>query len=104
MHLSEAPPSATPDAAHDAQHADEHYQPLKNAIPAWLGDTSATRREALKSSLPQQPAALKNAPAEQHALMKSLGAAHISAQSRVDKSLEHLQDAATSPSLCSRPS
>lgn len=94
MHLSEAPPSATPDAAHDAQHADEHYQPLKNAIPAWLGDTSATRREALKNSVPQQPAALKVAPAEQHALMKSLGAAHITAQSRVDKSLEHLQDAA----------
>lgn len=94
MHLSEAPPSASPDDATDAHHADEHYQPLKNAIPAWLGDTSATRREALKSSLPQQPAALKNAPAEQHALMKSLGAAHISAQSRVDKSLEHLQDAA----------
>ncbi len=94
MHLSEAPPSAIPDDATDAHHADEHYQPLKNAIPAWLGDTSATRREALKSSLPQQPAALKNAPAEQHALMKSLGAAHISAQSRVDKSLEHLQDAA----------
>ncbi|WP_460138323.1 dermonecrotic toxin domain-containing protein [Pseudomonas sp. S2_A10] len=94
MHLSEAPPSATPDAAHDAQHADEHYQPLKNAIPAWLGDTSATRREALKNSVPQQPAALQVAPAEQHALMKSLGAAHITAQSRVDKSLEHLQDAA----------
>lgn len=94
MHLSEAPPSATPDAAHDAQHADEHYQPLKNAIPAWLGDTSASRREALKNSVPQQPAALQVAPAEQHALMKSLGAAHITAQSRVDKSLEHLQDAA----------
>lgn len=60
MHLSEAPPSATPDAAHDAQHADEHYQPLKNAIPAWLGDTSATRREALKNSVPQQPAALQS--------------------------------------------
>ncbi|MED7667808.1 hypothetical protein GXB78_11440 [Pseudomonas moraviensis subsp. stanleyae] len=94
MHLSERHPSATPDDANDAHHADEHYQPLKNAIPAWLGDTSATRRAALKNSVAQQSATLKTAPAEQHALMKSLGAAHITAQSQVDKSLEHLQDAA----------
>lgn len=94
MHLSEGHPPATPTVANDARHPAEHYQPLKKAIPDWLGDISATRRDALKNSVPQLPEPLKTAPAEQHAQMKSLNAAHISAQSEVDKSLEHLQDAA----------
>ncbi|MCV2222483.1 dermonecrotic toxin domain-containing protein [Pseudomonas mercuritolerans] len=94
MHLSEGHPPATPTVANDARHPAEHYQPLKKAIPDWLGDISATRRDALKKSVPQLPEPLKTAPAEQHAQMKSLNAAHISAQSEVDKSLEHLQDAA----------
>lgn len=94
MHLSQAHPSVTAADTNNAQHADEHYQPLKEAIPQWLGNTSATRREALKNSVPLLPQALKSAPAEQHALMKTLAGAHIDAQSQVDKSLEHLQDAA----------
>lgn len=94
MHLSQAHPSVTAADTNNAQHADEHYQPLKEAIPQWLGNTSATRREALKNSVPLLPDALKSAPAEQHALMKSLTGAHIDAQSQVDKALEHLQDAA----------
>lgn len=94
MHLSQAHPSVTAADTNNAQHADEHYQPLKVAIPQWLGNTSVTRREALKNSVPLLPRALKSAPAEQHALMKTLAGAHIDAQSQVDKSLEHLQDAA----------
>jgi hypothetical protein len=94
MHLSQAHPSVTAADTNNAQHADEHYQPLKEAIPQWLGNTSATRREALKNSVPLLPEALKSAPAEQHALMKSLTGAHIDAQSQVDKALEHLQNAA----------
>jgi len=95
MHQSEGHPPAIPPGNHNAQHPDEHYQPLKNAIPGWLGNASATRREALKKSAAQLPETLKPTPSEQHAVMKSLGAAHIAAQSEVDKSLEHLQDAAT---------
>ncbi|WP_434596137.1 hypothetical protein J3Q09_07340 [Pseudomonas sp. R4-83] len=94
MHLSQAHPSVTAADTNNAQHADEHYQPLKEAIPQWLGNTSATRREALKNSVPLLPEALKSAPAEQHAQMKQLTGAHIDAQSQVDKALEHLQDAA----------
>ncbi|MFG6208073.1 dermonecrotic toxin domain-containing protein [Pseudomonas retamae] len=94
MHLSQAHPSVTPDTIQEAHHADAHYQPLKEAIAPWLGNTSTTRRETLKNSAPQLPEVLKSAPADQHALMKTLGAAHIEAQSQVDKSLEHLQDAA----------
>ena len=90
MHLSQGHPSATP----APQHADAHYQPLKDALPQWLGNTSATRREALKNSAPLLPETLKSAPADQHALMKTLTGAHIDAQSQADKALEHLQDAA----------
>lgn len=94
MHLSQAHPSVTAADTNNAQHADEHYQPLKEAIPQWLGNTSATRREALKNSVPRLPEALKSASAEQHTQMKQLAGAHIDAQSQVDKALEHLQDAA----------
>lgn len=94
MHLSQGHPSVTAADTNNAQHADEHYQPLKEALPQWLGNTSATRREALKNSAPVLPETLKSAPAEQHALMKTLTGAHIDAQSQVDKALEHLQDAA----------
>lgn len=94
MHLSQGHPSVTAADTNNAQHADAHYQPLKEAIPQWLGNTSATRREALKNSAPVLPETLKSAPAEQHALMKTLTGAHIDAQSQVDKALEHLQDAA----------
>ncbi|HWH86807.1 MAG TPA: DUF6543 domain-containing protein [Pseudomonas sp.] len=94
MHLSERHPPATPTDTNAAQHADDHYLPLKNAIPAWLGSASSSRREALKGARVTLPASFKAVPLGQHELMKSLGAAHIAAQSQVDKSLEHLQDAA----------
>lgn len=94
MHLSDGHSPTTFSKTPEPQHPDEHYQPLKNAIPQWLGNTSASRREALKNSPPLVPEALKSAPAEQHAVMKKLTATTLTAQSEVDKSLEHLQDAA----------
>ncbi len=94
MHLSDGHSPTTSSKTPEPQHPDEHYQPLKNAIPQWLGNTSASRREALKNSPALVPEALKSAPAEQHAVMKKLTATTITAQSEVDKSLEHLQDAA----------
>jgi Leucine-rich repeat (LRR) protein len=94
MHLSDRHSPTTSSKTPEPQHPDEHYQPLQNAIPQWLGNTSASRREALKNSAPRVPEALKSAPAEQHAVMKKLTATTITAQSEVDKNLEHLQDAA----------
>ncbi|TDK52452.1 dermonecrotic toxin domain-containing protein [Pseudomonas moraviensis] len=94
MHLTEEHSTTTPTDSNDALHADDHYQPLKKAIPDWLGTTSPTRRETLKNVTPQVPAQVREAPADQHTLMKNLNAVHLAAQSDVDKSLEHLQDAA----------
>ncbi|WNZ82974.1 dermonecrotic toxin domain-containing protein [Pseudomonas sp. P108] len=93
MNLPEGQQPASPPDTNDAQHPDDHYLPLKNAIPDWLGSASVARREALKRISPQRSSPVQSAPATQHAQMKSLNAAHMAAQSEVDKSLEHLQDA-----------
>jgi Leucine-rich repeat (LRR) protein len=93
MNLPEGQQLAAPPDTNDAQHPDDHYLPLKNAIPDWLGSASVARREALKRIAPQLSAPVQSAPATQHAEMNSLNAAHMAAQSEVDKSLEHLQDA-----------
>ncbi|VVN28717.1 dermonecrotic toxin domain-containing protein [Pseudomonas fluorescens] len=93
MNLPEGQQPASPPDTNDAQHPDDHYLPLKNAIPDWLGSASVARREALKRISPQLSAPVQSAPATQHVQMKSLNAAHMAAQSEVDKSLEHLQDA-----------
>lgn len=92
MHLSEGQPATPPDT-NDPRHPDDHYLPLKNAIPDWLGNASSARREALKKTQPQLSARLHAAPAAQHVEMKTLSAAHMAAQNAVDRSLEHLQDA-----------
>lgn len=93
MNLPEGQQPASPPDTNDAQHPDDHYLPLKNAIPDWLGRASVARREALKRISPQRSSPVQSAPATQHTQMKSLNAAHMAAQSEVDKSLEHLQDA-----------
>ncbi|TDV44072.1 hypothetical protein EDF87_111177 [Pseudomonas helmanticensis] len=93
MHLTQRHPATTSSVASDAQHHDDHYLPLKNAVPDWLGNASSTRRQAFQNSLPRLSASLQAAPAEQHQQMKTLNAAHWAAQSKVDQSLEHLQDA-----------
>lgn len=73
--------------------ADSHYQPLKDAIPHWLGDVSPARRLTLKSTRPQRLGRLNTAPVDQHQQLMALNAAHWTAQSEVDQRLEHLQDA-----------
>ncbi|KHA71146.1 hypothetical protein NZ35_21955 [Pseudomonas chlororaphis] len=93
MHLTQRHPAVASTVASDAQHHDDHYLPLKNAVPDWLGNATSTRRHALKSTLPRLPAPLHSAPAEHHQQMKTLNATHWAAQSKVDQSLEHLQDA-----------
>lgn len=77
----------------DWQHHHDHYQPLIDAIPPWLGKASASRRLALKNTLPQLLDPLKTAPATDHSKLKALNAAHWTAQNDVDQRLAHLQDA-----------
>jgi Leucine-rich repeat (LRR) protein len=93
MHPSQRHPPAASTATSDAQHHDDHYLPLKKALPDWLGNISTGRREALGNTRPQASAAIQAAPTESHQQMKTLNAAHWVAQSKVDQSLEHLQDA-----------
>ncbi|WP_277758917.1 DUF6543 domain-containing protein [Pseudomonas sp. A34-9] len=93
MHLSEGQLPAVATDITVAQHPDSHYETLKDALPAWLGNVSSTRRQALKDSRPALPVKLQNASSTEHQTLKSLNAAHLTAQSEVDKQFEHLQDA-----------
>lgn len=93
MHPTQQQPPPGSTAVSDAQHHDDHYLPLKNAIPEWLGNASSTRRQAFQNSLPRLPDSLQSVPTEHHQRMKTLNAEHWTAQSKVDQSLEHLQDA-----------
>lgn len=77
----------------DSLNPDSHYLHLKNAIPDWLGNVSPARRKTLKNTQPQLPARLQAASAAHHQELKALNATHWTAQSEVDKRLEHLQDA-----------
>jgi len=70
-----------------------HYQPLLQAIPAWLSEASAHKRESLKRATPQLSAGLRQAPHNQHETLRALNAAHWSAHNRVERSLARLQDA-----------
>jgi len=93
MQLSkEWPPTATSDTT-ESQHPDHHYQPLKDAIPDWLGTASPARRQALKNTQPQRLGSLNGASAAQHQQLMALNAAHWTAQTEVDQTLAHLQDA-----------
>ncbi len=40
MHLTQRHPAAASTATSDAQYQDDHYLPLKNALPDWLGNAS----------------------------------------------------------------
>lgn len=85
-----------PTAARDtieSLHPDNHYQHLQNAIPEWLVNASPARRQALKNTKPRPLDRLTATSADQHQALKALNAAHWTAQSDVDKRLEHLQDA-----------
>ena len=88
----EWPPTATSDTT-ESQPPDHHYQPLKDAIPDWLGTASPARRQALKNTQPQRLGSLNGASAVQHQQLMALNAAHWTAQTEVDQTLAHLQDA-----------
>lgn len=66
---------------------DSHYRPLHTGIPAWLGQASTTKRQALSRSKPQP----LRASATQHAELKRLNGAHWHAQNAVDDALQHVQ-------------
>ncbi|VVN21214.1 hypothetical protein PS645_04310 [Pseudomonas fluorescens] len=92
MQLSAGSEPTATGAAPNSQHPDAHYQPLKAAIPEWLGKASAARRLALKNTQPRLPDQLKAVPAAQHLRMKTLNGAHWTAQNDVDQRLAHIQD------------
>lgn len=70
-----------------------HYEPLRNAIPEWLGKASSARREALKNNRRPVTDRIKTAPRAQHDELRAAIATHMTAQNAVDQKLEHLQDA-----------
>ncbi|MFJ2366879.1 dermonecrotic toxin domain-containing protein [Pseudomonas sp. NPDC087697] len=74
-------------------HPPAHYQPLKEAIPQWLGNASSARLEALKRARPVLPARLKSAAAPHHAELKRLNTAYWSAQNHCEQILKNIQDA-----------
>ncbi|WP_300628131.1 DUF6543 domain-containing protein [Pseudomonas sp.] len=73
----------------DTRLPDSHYQLLTSTLPAWLGNASAGKRQALAAAQPQP--LLGNA--EQLAALTRLTGAHWDAQNSVDQALQHLQDA-----------
>jgi Leucine-rich repeat (LRR) protein len=69
---------------------DAHYQHLMNAIPPWLRQTTAQRREALSNIKPGLPTRIKNASADQHAELGQLISKQTVSQNRVDQALANL--------------
>ncbi|MDT3233387.1 leucine-rich repeat domain-containing protein [Pseudomonas sp. rhizo25] len=88
-----------PDSAEHTSHTspsfqpDSHYEPLKNAIPRWLGETSLRRREALGQLPPSVPPALRDASPASKGEFKRLAIAHWEAQNTVEKALAGLLSA-----------
>jgi Leucine-rich repeat (LRR) protein len=80
-------------AAHTPLNPPEHYEPLRNAFPEWLGKASAARRQALKRNRRTLSGKLKKAPKAQHAELRALIAQRMSVQNDIDRTLEQLQDA-----------
>ncbi|MFJ2489350.1 dermonecrotic toxin domain-containing protein [Pseudomonas sp. NPDC087639] len=79
----------------DSQQPDVHYLHLKASMPDWLGNASAARRNALKTTQPALPSRLRAVSVAHHQALKALNAAHWTAQNDVDQQLEHFQDAST---------
>jgi Leucine-rich repeat (LRR) protein len=93
MQQADGLPSSDSTDTDSPQNPDSHYQPLRDSLPDWLGSASETRRLALTNITPQRSSNLHTAPAAQHEALNDLNVAHWNAQSAVDRSLEHLQDA-----------
>lgn len=45
-------PTPPAPAITQSSHPDRHYEPLTRALPAWLGNASASKRSALKNATP----------------------------------------------------
>jgi hypothetical protein len=71
----------------DTRQPDSHYQPLHAAIPAWLGQASPDKHQALSRA---KPVPLHTSTAQQ-AELKRLNAAHWGAQNAVEDALKDLQ-------------
>nr|WP_167659660.1 leucine-rich repeat domain-containing protein [Pseudomonas sp. BCA13] len=71
---------------------DSHYALFNNALPHWLGQASAARRQAFSAAKPALGKALHSASAEHKALFKRWNANHWIAQNGVDDVLKNLQD------------
>lgn len=71
---------------------DTHYLHLQASLPTWLGNASASRREALKNTLPAMPLQFLARSATEHQALKTLNTAHWSAQNDVDRQLEQFRD------------
>lgn len=86
--------NSTPEA--NALNPASHYEPLRKAIPDWLGKSSPARRGALRNhrqTISDQLKAAPQAPQAQHAELRSAIASHMSAQNAVDQMLERVQNA-----------
>ncbi|AZF06904.1 dermonecrotic toxin domain-containing protein [Pseudomonas sp. R5-89-07] len=73
--------------------APEHYTPLTNPLPDWLGQASPARRQALELNTSPLPASIKNATAPHHERLQALIAGYMTLQNSIDQRLEKLQDA-----------
>ena len=72
---------------------DIHYEPLKNTLPRWLGQTSLRHRQALSSHLARLPQAVRTASPGSLGELKPLAMAHWDAQNQVEKALANVQSA-----------
>ena len=88
-----------PDSAEQTPHTstshqpDSHYEPLKNAIPRWLGEASARRRQTLGLIPPRVPQALRDASPNNQSEFKQLATVHWEAQNTVEKALASVLNA-----------
>lgn len=76
-------------------HPDSHYQLLRQAIPAWLGQATPAKHAALAQAKPRP----LTATADQRAELLRLNGEHWRAQTRVDAALKNLQE----PTAFARP-
>lgn len=72
---------------------DNHYAPLKNALPRWLGETSLRRRQALGNSVVRLPQSVRSASPDNLGELKRLATAHWSAQNTVEHALANVLNA-----------
>ncbi|WPN97065.1 dermonecrotic toxin domain-containing protein [Pseudomonas sp. MUP55] len=73
--------------------APEHYTPLTNPLPDWLGQASSARHCALKHAPVALSSRVKAATTPEHERLQGLIANYMTAQNSIDKKLEKIADA-----------